>query len=104
MKLFTKEVLRKLPPLYSTQDKKPEDIPIIVKFFSGPATFYITEGSIEEGRLFGYVTGLGTDELGYISIQELTSFRGRFGLGFERDMYYGKHTLKEVMNKEPAAL
>jgi hypothetical protein len=100
MKLITKEIEKKLPPLGSTGSKKPENVPIIVKFFNpvGSGTFYITEFDGID-TLFGYTTGLGFDELGYISLKELQSIRGKFGLGIERDRNYSNHTLAEVMSK-----
>ena len=51
---------------------------------------------------FGYVNLIGKDcaELGYFSLDELESFKGRFGLGIERDLHFGmEHTLQEVMDK-----
>ena len=104
MKLFTKEILAKLPPIGSTSEKKPEDVPIIVKLFnpSGAGTWWITEGDIENGELFGYAK-IQEGELGYISLKELQEFRGRFGLGIERDRHYGNHTLKEVKDDVAAA-
>jgi hypothetical protein len=105
MKLITKEIEKKLPPLGSTGSKKPENVPIIVKFFnpSGAGTWWITEGNLQTGELFGYAK-IQEGELGYISLQELQSFRGRMGLGIERDMHYGNHTLKEVMDGIQSAL
>ena len=104
-KLLTKEVLKKLPPLYSNDGKKPEDVKIIVKFFNpyGVGTWYITEYDPDEKLFFG-VADLGMQEnreLGYISQKELFGLK-RFGRTMvERDMYFGfKHTLKEVLNRE----
>jgi len=107
MKLITKEIEKKLPPLGSTDSKKPEDVPIVVKFFNpnGAGSWYVTEGDLKTGELFGYAEiQKGMGELGFISLHELQSFRGRMGLGIERDMYYGKHTLKEVMDGDQNAL
>lgn len=89
-----------------------------VKFFDpcGSGTWYITSGyainsegneiklsemegkDIQDIMLFGYVTGLGCDEWGYISFNELSEVE-RFDLGIERDMYFGKHTVKEILEK-----
>lgn len=99
-----------LPPLYANETKKPEDIPVIVKYFAtGSAwTWYITEGSPEvddDGRevdmtLFGYVVGF-EGELGIVSLRELASLmRGPMPI-VERDLYYGAHTLAEVMRGCP---
>ena len=37
-------------------------------------------------------------ELGTFSLDELQSFKGKFGLGIERDLHFKERTLKEVMD------
>ena len=103
MKLFTKEILNKLPPLYTNSEKSMEETKVILKLFNpcGAGTWYITEYDPEEKLAFGFAN-LGDSEcaeLGYVSIQELEDFRGPLGLGIERDMHFGyEHTLKEVFD------
>ena len=99
MMLLTKELRKKLPPLYSNEEKKLEDVQVIVKFFDpiGSWTWYATEFDGEDS-FFGFVRGF-DNELGYFSLSELESIKGRFGLGIERDRHFGKHTLREVMEK-----
>jgi len=102
MKLLTKAILRKLPPLYSTESKPKDEIPVIVKYFhpAGRMTFYVTEYDPETRTFFGFMRsplGEDCDELGYSSLDEFEAVKGPFGLGIERDLYFGKHTLKEVM-------
>ena len=105
MKLLTKEIESKIPALYANENKKPEDTPIIVKFFNptGSWTWYVTEGQKQpDGNwlFFGYVRGM-DNELGYFQLNELQSFRGQFGLGIERDLHFGyKHTLAEAMARQ----
>jgi len=64
----------------------------LVKFFdpSGAATWLITEMLPHEPDiLFGLCDlGMGTPELGYVSLAELQRVRGRLGLGIERDLYF----------------
>lgn len=100
MMLLTKELRRKLPSIYANKEKKAEDVQVIVKFFdpTGYWTWYATEFDGEDS-FFGYVRGF-ENELGYFSLSELESVKGRFGLGIERDLHFGKHTLKEVMEKQ----
>jgi len=103
MKLLTKEVLKALPPLYANEGKTPEETLVPMKLFNpaGSQTWFVTELDPTTGEAFGYVTGMHEDELGYISIPELQAFRGRFGLGIERDMHWNpKTTLSSVMKKE----
>ncbi len=114
MKLLTAEIKKKLPPLYSMDNEKAEDTPIVVKFFAvSDWTWYVTEGSPidEDGKvlkdwdkpyadvlMFGLVRGF-ESELGYFSLNELQSARGPMGLGVERDLYFGNHMLAEAQEK-----
>jgi hypothetical protein len=63
-----------------------------VKFFNpaGAATWLITEMMPDEPDiLFGLCDlGMGYPELGTVSLAELQSVKGRFGLGIERDLYF----------------
>ena len=102
MKLITKAIEKKFEkyPLCS-QDGKGMDAKVVLKIFDpcGSYTMYVTEADLEEGTLFGFVTGLSYPELGYASLEELTSYRGRFGLGMERDIHFdsGKNTIQECV-------
>jgi len=100
MQLMTKELEKTFPPIYANEEKEPKDVLIIAKFFSPWSnwTWYATELDQESGQFFGYVRGI-ENELGYFSLQELESVSGPFGLGIERDLYFGDHTLAEVMEK-----
>ena len=88
MMLLTAADRNALPPLY-TQDGKGMHAIAYVKFFNpaGAGTWYATEFDGTE-TFFGYVTGLGGDELGYFSLSELQSYKGRMGLGIERDRHF----------------
>ena len=103
MKLLTKEIIKKLPPLYTNDGTAPETIPVIVKFFNpgGSGTWYITEYSPEE-RLFYGLCCIHEAEMGYVAQDELEQFRGRFGLGIERDKWLdpGEMTLAQAIQKE----
>jgi hypothetical protein len=95
MKLLTKEIRKKLPPLYA-QEELGGDAVVHVKFFTpdGAWTWLATEFDGDD-TFFGLVIGMET-ELGYFSLSELQSARGKLGLPIERDMYFGTKTLKEV--------
>ena len=100
MKLITKEIERRLPPLYSNEGTPADQVPIVAKFFTpdGSASWFITEGNLQTGMLFGLCDlGFGFPELGYITLQELEETRGRLGLPVERDRHYGNHFLSEVL-------
>jgi len=101
MKLLTKQILRLLPPLGSTDDTPSAEVKVPLKLFNpgGVGTWYITEYDPTTDMAFGYADIL-CGELGYISIKELREFRGHFGLGIERDMHWDSNTtLNNVMSK-----
>jgi hypothetical protein len=68
------------------------DFEPVVKLFNpaGAATWLLTELDPDnEDIAFGLADlGFGTPELGSVSISELAAFRGRLGLGIERDRYF----------------
>lgn len=96
MKLMTKEILEKIPALYS-QEKKGEDAIVYVKFFCpwNSWTWYATEFDPKTGQFFGLVHGF-EDELGYFNLRELEEVTGVMGLKIERDLYWTPKTIKEV--------
>ena len=97
MVLLTKEVLKKLPPLYS-QEEKGLDAVAVVKFFTPDSnwTWYATEFDGDD-LFFGLVDGF-EKEIGYFRLSELQSVKGALGLPIERDMYFKPKTLKELMD------
>jgi hypothetical protein len=104
MKLLTKEIRRKLPPLYAQESKGGKAV-VHLKLFSpdGAFTWYLTEGSPikdESGNevdfhFFGLVDGQ-CKELGYVSLRELESVRGPMGLPIERDLWWEPKTLEKI--------
>lgn len=95
MKLITKTLEKRFQEVGS-QEHIADPI-VIAKFFTpvGGATWYATEYDPEERICFGYVTGLGGDEFGYFSVDELESVKLPFGLTIERDLYSGEKHLSE---------
>jgi hypothetical protein len=98
MKLLTDELIKILPPLYSTENIK--DPLIQCKFFTPDSSWswYILEFDKTNEIFFGYVCGL-ERELGYFSLEELESVTGQLGLGVERDISF-KLTKLSVIKKE----
>jgi len=98
MQLMTKEI-EKLASKYplQSQDGKGLDAKIIVKFFdpTGSWTWYATEYDPKHKEFFGYVSGH-DNEMGYFTLEELQSVKGRFGLGIERDMYFNNKKVKDI--------
>ena len=90
MKLMTKAIERKLPPLYA-QDGLGMDAIAHLKLFTPDSswTWYATEYDPAERRCFGWAdNGAGGGELGYFGLDELEQVRGKFGLPVERDRYF----------------
>ena len=94
MKLLTKELLSKLPVLYS-QDNT-DDPMVICKFFAvwTKWTWYAIEFDGKD-LFFGYVAG-DYPELGYFTLSELQDLKGPMGLTIERDMYFKPIRLSEI--------
>ena len=96
MKLLTKEILKKFPPIGGTEGVPVQEKVVIAKFFdpSGSWTWYAVEYDGED-QFFGLVDGF-EPEWGYYSLSELQSIKGRFGLGIESDLYFGNPKVKDV--------
>jgi hypothetical protein len=97
MKLLTKELRQKLIENGRAQakvkgTKAEKDFWPVVKLFypAGAATWLLTELDPEdEDVAWGLCDlGMGCAEFGTVRISELTSFRGRCGLGIERDRHF----------------
>ena len=85
MKLLTKAIEKKLranKDKHMVMDKKP-----VVKLFNptGAGTWWLWSMD-DDDILFG-VCEINCRELGYVALEEITSFKGRMGLLIERDMY-----------------
>lgn len=121
MKLLTKAIALKFPRLYATEKTPDEQKMTVAKFFNptGSGTWYAFEADAlvdaendkwmplrdaaahgvpySDVRFFGYVAGLGENELGYFLLSELQGVKLRFGLGIERDLYYRPESLATIM-------
>jgi len=104
MKLLTKEIRKKLPPLYAQESKGGKAV-VYLKLFTPDSSWswYVTEGSpIKDDsgnevdfHFFGLVDGH-DKELGYVALSELQSVRGPMGLPIERDLHWQPRTLEEI--------
>ncbi len=83
MKLLTKALRKRLPPLYATENE--EDPLVICRFFYPDFgwDWYAIEFD-EKDIFYGFVDG-DFPELGYFSWAELHANRGQWGLPIERD-------------------
>ena len=80
MKLMTKELRGRIPPLYSAE--KQADPMVHAKFFTPDSnwTWYVLEFDGKD-TFFGLVYGLET-ELGYFSLSEISTVAGPLGRRF----------------------
>jgi hypothetical protein len=91
--------------LLKAQALEPADDAVVhLKLFTpdAGATWWISEWHDEDGEvlLFGLCDlGMGFPELGYVSLNELMSLRGKLGLPVERDLYWTPTLLTEVTAK-----
>jgi len=97
MRLLTKEILEKLPKLYSQENVR--DPMIIAKFYYPDFnwTWYAIEYDGKD-QFYGLVDGI-EQELGYFSLTELLSNKGKLGMAIERDLYFKPCRLSEVMGE-----
>ena len=98
MLMLTKENLDNFKKIGRQENVK--DPLIIVKYFypAGAATWYCTEYDETERVFFGFCDLYGDPtcaEWGYVSLDELEAFRGRFELKIERDRYFKVQRVSE---------
>jgi hypothetical protein len=93
MKLMTKEMEDKLPPLNSMDGRKEEEVLVFAHYFSGSWDWYATEFDPKTRMFFGLVRGFEI-ELGYFSLDELerSSCEVHPLGGIERDLYWTPKT------------
>jgi len=94
MKLMTQELRAIVPKLYA-QEHTPDPI-VYVKYFL-PFSHWHWYAYEFDGKdtFFGWVYG-DFPELGYFSLSELESIKGRFELGVERDLLFTPTPLSEI--------
>jgi len=101
MKLLTKALLKRFSQVGRQEHCK--DPIVIAKFFNptGAGNWYATEYDPKDRIFFGYVSIFGdwNDEWGTFSLDELESFQGKFGLGIERDLYFGEKPASQVIKR-----
>jgi hypothetical protein len=102
MKLLTKDILKRLPPLRS-QEEKGLDALAVVKFFTPDSSWTWYASEFDGEMFYGLVVGF-EPELGYFSLSELQSVRGKLGLPVERDKWFTPTPLRELMAEEKAGL
>ena len=97
MKLLTKELLKKLPPIGHSIETK-EEPQAIVKWFTPNSnwTWYVAEYDPENGMCWGLVDGF-EKEFGFFTIDEIQKLKGPLKLPIERDMWFEKCNLNSLV-------
>ena len=97
MELIPLEIANILPKLYETENTDPI---VYVKLFTPDAnwSWFVSELSIDKDICFGLVISpfVENGELGYFSLNELKSIRGKLGLPIERDLLFKPTKLSDV--------
>ena len=97
MQLLTKPLRAKLidngrrQSLVAGTDAEHDFFPVVKLFYPcGAATWLLTEIDPEDATIaFGLCDlGHGCPEIGSVSLTELETFKGRIGLGIERDLHF----------------
>jgi DUF2958 family protein len=103
MHLLTKAIRRKLQPLYANEEKGTDAL-AIVKFFTPDSswTWYASEFDGDD-LFFGLAVGV-EPELGYFSLSELQTVRGKLGLPVERDRFFKPTPLRELLEQHEKEL
>ena len=101
MQLLTRALEQRFAQIGSQEGQA--DPLIIARFFNptGAGTWYATEYDPQTRTFFGYVSIFGdqNDEWGYFSLDELEGYRGAFGLGIERDLYFKELPASQVIRQ-----
>ena len=97
MLLLTQAQRNKLIENHKAQDGT-KSFKAVTKLFNpvGVGTWYLSELDPETNIAFGLCV-IHEKELGSVSLDELSEYKGPLGLGIERDKYFSsnKHTLEE---------
>ena len=105
MKLMTKQIEELFLKQGYTGDKSADDIKIVCKFFNpaGSGTWYCYEYDPVDKIFQAYVDLFGPDsgccESGSVSLNELESYRSKYGTTIERDLHFEpfETTLSELI-------
>jgi|TARA_R100000479_G_C6324458_1_gene179035 hypothetical protein len=95
MQLLTEEIKKKLVSNHEAQDGT-KKFKAVVKLFNptGVGTWYLSELNPKTNTAFGLCC-IHEEELGYVDLNELLSFKGMMGLGIERDKFFTPKPLEE---------
>ena len=98
MELIPQKIKDQIPKLYETESQI--DPIVYVQLFTPDAnwSWFITELSIDKDICLGLVISPFVEhrELGYFSLNELKTVRGKLGLPVERDLWFKPTKLSDI--------
>ena len=101
MKLMTKELEKRFSEVGSQEWVS--DPLILAHYFNptGAGNWYATEYDPVNRIIYGYASIFGdwNDEWGDTALSELEAFKGQWGLGIERDLYWREKPASEVIRQ-----
>ena len=97
MKLLTKELEKRIPLLYATENIKTENKTVHIKYFTPDSnwSWFVVEYNPKDRIFFGFIQGL-YPEWGYFSLDELEQIKGPLGLEIERDLHFTAKKIKDI--------
>jgi len=100
MKLFTKEIEAKAQEQYPKGSDLECQV-IVAKYFNptGAGTWYLMNQDPEDPDYLWGIVDLFEIEMGSFSKSDLVEYKGKFGLGIERDLYFEEVNAKELWQK-----
>ncbi|HEY5536609.1 MAG TPA: DUF2958 domain-containing protein [Ignavibacteria bacterium] len=100
MKLFTKAIEAKAQAQFQLGNDLEKQV-VVAKFFNptGSGTWWLINQDPEDTDYLWGICHIFETEVGSFSKSELVNFRGKFGLGIERDLYFEEVNAKELYLK-----
>ena len=99
MKLFTKALETKAQAQFPLGNDLEKQV-VVAKFFNptGSGTWYLINQDPEDPDYCWGICHIFEWEVGSFSKSELENFRGKFGLGIERDLYFEEVNAKQLFD------
>lgn len=100
MKLFTKAIEAKAQAQFPLGNDLEKQV-VVAKFFNstGSGTWYLINQDPQDNDYLWGICHIFEWEVGSFSKSELENYRGKFGLGIERDLHFEEVNAKELLKR-----
>jgi hypothetical protein len=100
MKLFTKAIEAKAQAQYPLGSDLEKQV-VVAKFFNptGAGTWYLVNQDPNDPNYCWGIVDLFEIEVGSFSKSELENYRGKYGLGIERDLHFEEVNARELLKR-----